>query len=89
MRNKELIKAARAVAVTKTSPSVHVAKKYHARNRMEMEHWIKRKNELRAKAIMRGRKYSDFILENDIVRPVKSPAPSKGKVAKHKKLSKK
>ena len=57
-------------------------------NRMEMEHWIKRKNELRAKAIMRGRKYSDFILENDIVRPVKSPAPSKEKVAKHKKLSK-
>jgi len=89
MRNKELIKAVRAVAVTKTSPSVHVAKKYHASNRMEMEHWIKRKNELRAKAIMRGRKYSDFILENDIVRPAKIPVPSKEKATKQKKLSKK
>jgi hypothetical protein len=89
MRNKELIKAARAVAVTKIRPSVHVAKEYHARNRMEMEHWIKRKNELRAKAIMRGKKYSDFILENDIVRPVKIPVPSKEKATKPKKLSKK
>ena len=89
MKNKELIKVVRAVAVTKTSPSVHVAGKYHASNRMEMEHWIKRKNELRAKAIMRGRKYSDFILENDIVRPAKTPVPSKEKVAKQKKLSKK
>ena len=84
-----MIKVVRAVAVTKTSPSVHVAKKYHARNRMEMEHWIKRKNELRAKAIMRGRKYSDFILENDIVRPAKTPVPSKEKATKQKKLSKK
>ncbi len=58
-------------------------------NRMEMEHWIKRKNELRAKAIMRGRKYSDFILENDIVRPAKIPVPSKEKATKQKKLSKK
>ena len=89
MKNKELIKVVRAVAVTKTSPSVHVARKYHARNRMEMEHWIKRKNELRAKAIMRGRKYSDFILENDIVRPAKTPVPSKEKATKQKKLSKK
>ena len=89
MRNKELTKVVRAVAVTQIRPSVHVAKKYHARNRMEMEHWIKRKNELRAKAIMRGKKYSDFILENDIVRPVKTPIPSKEKVAKHKRLTKK
>ena len=89
MKNKELIKAVRAVAVTKIKPSVHVAKEYHAKNRMEMEHWIKRKNELRAKAIMRGRKYSDFILENDIVRPVKIPVPSKEKVAEPKRLTKK
>ena len=89
MRNKELTKVVRAVAVTQIRPSVHVAKKYHARNRMEMEHWIKRKNELRAKAIMRGRKYSDFILENDIVRPAKIPVPPKEKATKQKKLPKK
>ena len=87
MRNKELIKAVRAVAVTKTSPSVHVAKKYHASNRMEMEHWIKRKNELRAKAIMREKKYSDFILQNDIVHPPKVLVPSK-KVTKRKVIKK-
>ena len=87
MRNKELTKVVRAVAVTQIRPSVHVAKKYHARNRMEMEHWIKRKNELGAKAIMREKKYSDFILQNDIVRPPKVLVPSE-KVTKRKAIKK-
>jgi len=84
---KELIKAVRAVVVTKKRPSVHVVKGYHARNRMEMEHWIKRKSELRAKAIMREKKYSDFILQNDIVHPPKVLVPSK-KVTKRKVIKK-
>jgi len=87
MRKKELIKAVRAVAVTKIKPSVHVAKEYHAKNRMEMEHWIKRKNELKAKAIMREIKHSDFILQNDIVHPPKVLVPSK-KVTKQKAIKK-
>jgi hypothetical protein len=86
MKKKELTKAVRAV--TKKRQSVpHVVKGYHARNRMEMEHWIKRKNELGAKAIMREKKYSDFILQNDIVRPPKVLVSSK-KVTKRKAIKK-
>ena len=56
---------------------------------MEMEHWIKRKNALRAKAIMREKKHSNFILENDVVRLAMASVPSKKNVAKLKKLTKK
>ena len=87
MEKKELTKAVRAV--TKIRPSVYrVTKEHHARNRIEMEQWIKRKNKLRAKAIMRGINPSDFMFKNDIVRPTKAPFPQKEKVAKRKGIKK-
>jgi len=88
MEKKDLKKAVGAVAVTKQTQSVHVIKEHHARNRMEMEQWIKRKNKLRAKAIVRGINPSDFMLNNDIVRSPKAPFPQKRKTTKRKGIKK-
>jgi len=82
MEKKDLKKAVKAV--TEKTQSVHVTKEHHARNRMEMEQWVKRKNTLRAKAIMRGINPSDFMFKNDIVHPTKAPFPQKEKITKRK-----